>query len=69
MPTRRECIERAQKQLDKVDVLEGIELVIVDDKDILRAALQTFIRDLENIKPTKEERKDERQIRRINRKG
>ena len=69
MPTRQECIERAQKQLDKVDVLEGIDLVIVDDKDILRAALQTFIRDLENVKPNKEERHEARRLRRLDRNG
>tara|TARA_R110002167_G_scaffold73033_1_gene204924 strand:- start:14566 stop:14775 length:210 start_codon:yes stop_codon:yes gene_type:complete len=69
MPTRQECIERAQKQLDKVEVLEGIDLVIVDDKDILRAALQTFIRDLENVKPNKEERHEARRLRRLDRNG
>lgn len=69
MPTRKECIERAQKQLEKVDVLEGIDLVIIDDKDILRAALKTFIRDLENVKPNKEERHEARRLRRLDRKG
>jgi len=57
MHTTSECIERAQKQLDKVDALDGLDLVIVDDKDILRAALQMFIIQLENLKPNERHRK------------
>ena len=57
MATRKECIERA----GEADTLQG-------DREILVAALQTYINELKKLKPSKDERRIDR-LERINRNG
>ena len=61
MATRKECIERAGEALKTADTLQG-------DREILVAALQTYINELKKLKPSKDGRRIDR-LERINRNG